>query len=136
MSGFRQKDNYDDSAFTDLTSLKSNMLSYLRDLFTKKRTAASHILVFMIADELYNRKPYAIPVRFMPYKSITDSKLRELSLQVEEAMRNVGMTVVGMHYSCSVSSYSSYFIIISIIIIYYYYYIIVDVSYFQIEMQL
>lgn len=62
---FRQMDN--DSAFTDLASLKSNMLSYLKDLFTKKRTTASHILVFMIADELHNRKPYAIPVKFMPY---------------------------------------------------------------------
>ena len=31
---------------------------------SKKRTA-SHVLVFMIADELRNKKPYAIPVRFM-----------------------------------------------------------------------
>ena len=86
----------DNGACGDLNSLKSNLLSYLKDLFTKKRTAASHVLVFMIADELRNRKPYAIPVRFMPYKSLTDSKLRELELQLEEAMRNVGMTVVGM----------------------------------------
>lgn len=55
------------------------------------------MLVFMIADELRNRKPYAIPVRFMPYRSLTDSKLRELELQLEEAMRNMGMTVVGMY---------------------------------------
>lgn len=33
---------------------------------SKKRTAASHVLVFMIADELRNKKPYAIPVRSMP----------------------------------------------------------------------
>lgn len=50
----------------------------------------------MIADELRNRKPYAIPVRFMPYKSLTDLKLRDLELQLEEAMRNAGMAVVGM----------------------------------------
>lgn len=93
LSVFRQMDN--DNAFTDLTSLKSNMLSYLKDLFTKKRTAASHILVFMIADELRNRKSYVILVKFMPYKSLTDSKLREMELQVEEAMRNAGMTIVG-----------------------------------------
>lgn len=93
LSVFRQMDN--DSAFTDLTSLKWNMLSYLKDLFTKKGTATSHILVFMIADELRNRKLYAIPVKFMPYKSLTDSKLREMELQVEEAMRNAGMTIVG-----------------------------------------
>ena len=70
--------------------MKSGLLVYLKDLYTKKRNAASHMLVFMIADELYNRKPYAIPVHFMPYRSLTDSKLRELELQLEEAMKNVG----------------------------------------------
>lgn len=87
----------DDGAAGDLISLKSSLLSYLKDLFTKKRVAASHVLVFMIADELRNRKPYAVPVRFMPYKSLTDSKLRELEVQLEDAMRNAGMTVVGMY---------------------------------------
>lgn len=78
-----------------LTSMISSLLTYLKDLFSKKRIAATHVLVFMISDELRNRKPYAIPVRFMPYKSLTDSKLRELEVQLEEAMRNAGMTVVG-----------------------------------------
>ena len=30
----------------------------------------------------------------LPYKSLTDSKLRELELQLEDAMRSTGMTVV------------------------------------------
>lgn len=85
-----------DVASGDLISLKSDFLTYLKDLFSKKRTAATHVLVFMIADELRNRKPYAVPLRFMPYKSLTDSKLRDLELELEEAMRNAGMTVVGM----------------------------------------
>ena len=50
----------------NLTALKSSLLIYLKELFSKKRTAASYVLVFMIADELRNKKPYAIPVRFMP----------------------------------------------------------------------
>ena len=29
----------------------------------------------MISDELHNHKPYAVPVRFMPYRSITDDKI-------------------------------------------------------------
>jgi len=49
----------------------------------------------MIAHEFRNRKPYAIQIRFMPYKSITDSQLREAEMQLEVAMRNEGMTVVG-----------------------------------------
>ena len=83
------------AAGVNLHSLKSDLLKYLKDLFSKKRTAATHLLVFMIADELRNRKPYAIPVRFMPYRSLTDAKLRELEFQLEEAMRKIGMTVVG-----------------------------------------
>lgn len=85
-----------DVASGDLISLKSDFLTYLKDLFSKKCTAATHVLVFRIADELRNRKPYAVPLRFMPYKSLTDSKLRDLELELEEAMRNAGMTVVGM----------------------------------------
>lgn len=50
----------------NLTALKSSLLIYLKELSSKKRTAASHVLVFIIADELRNKKPYAIPVRFMP----------------------------------------------------------------------
>ena len=80
----------------NLLSVKSNILSYLKGLYKKNRVAATHILVFMIADELRNRKPYAVPVRFMPYKSITDGKLRQLELELEDVMRENGMTVVGM----------------------------------------
>lgn len=79
-----------------LLSLKSSLLKYIKDLYSKKRTAATHLLMFMIADELRNRKPYAIPVCFMLYKSLTDAKLRDLEIQLEESMRGIGMTVVGM----------------------------------------
>lgn len=83
------KEGGGDGATGNLVSVKSGLLRYLKDLFIKKRTAASHMLVFMIANESRNRKRNAIPVSF-------DSKLRELELQIEEAMRNTGMTVVGM----------------------------------------
>ena len=78
-----------------LLDVKSEILKYLKGLFSKKRVAATDLLVFMIADERRNNKPYAIPVRFMPYKSLTDGKVRELEIQVEDAMRAAGMTVVG-----------------------------------------
>ena len=95
-NGFVQQggDGEGGGAIANLGLMKSNLLSYLTDLFSKKHIAASHLLVFMIIDELCNRKPYAIPVRFLPYKSLTDSKLRELELQLEDAMRSTGMTVV------------------------------------------
>lgn len=70
-----------------LLSVKSNILSYLKGLYSKKRVAATHILVFIIADELRNCKPYAVPIRFIPYKSIRDGKLRQLELELEGVMR-------------------------------------------------
>ena len=76
------------AAGVDLFQLKSSMLCYLKGLFSKKRIAATHLLVFMIADECRNRKPYAITVCFLPYRSLTDAKLRELEVQLEEVMRS------------------------------------------------
>lgn len=75
--------------------LKLEFLSYLKGLYSKKRCAASHLMIFMIADECRNRKPYAVPVQFLSYKSITDLKLRELELEVERAMNSLGMIVIG-----------------------------------------
>ena len=77
--------------------LKSRLQKYLKELFSKKRVAASYLLVFMLSDELRNRKPYAVPIQFIPYKSLGDVQLRELQVKVEDAMKSTGMTVVGEH---------------------------------------
>lgn len=82
-----------------LQSLQIRLLKYLRDLYSKKRSAASHLLVFMISDELRNFKPYAIPVQFLSYKSITDAKTRDLAKQLEDAMTRIGMIVVGQYFA-------------------------------------
>lgn len=71
--------------------------SYLQGLYSKKRSRATHLLVFMIAGEMRNKKPYAVPVRFLNYHSITDAKLRELEVEVETAMKRLGMVVVGKY---------------------------------------
>lgn len=78
-----------------LCPLKNEYQEYLKGVYSKKRSAATHLMIFMIADECRNRKPYAVPVRFLSYKSITDKKLRELELEVEKAMKKLGMIVVG-----------------------------------------
>ena len=78
----------------DLMALKLKLKQYLKDLMLKKRIAAKYLLVFMIADELRNRKPYAMPVQFLPYKSITDAKLIELASNLQDVMEKNGMTVV------------------------------------------
>ena len=60
-------------------------------MFSEKREAATHVMIFMVADERRDMKPYAIPVRALPSKSIKDAKVRQL-----REMENLGMVVVGM----------------------------------------
>ena len=80
-----------------IAKLKKQVEAYIKDISVKKRHDASHLLLFMISDELRNFKPYAIPVRVVKYKSITDAKLRELKEELRHAMNDCGMTTVGMY---------------------------------------
>jgi hypothetical protein len=77
--------------------MEKNLLLYYKELYSKKRNPASHLLVFMIADELRNTKPYAIPIQFIPIKSITDQQIRLLELEVETAMKSIEMVPVGKY---------------------------------------
>lgn len=70
-------------------------LQYLRNLFKKKRTCATHIMVFMVADEQRNSKPYAIPVQYIPYKGIRDQEVRDLTKGIKVQMTNADLKVVG-----------------------------------------
>ena len=65
--------------------------TYLRNLYKKKRIAASHIEVIMISDEKRNCKPYALPVKFVPCQT------RELNKEIKEKMTEKGLKVVGKH---------------------------------------
>ena len=53
-------------------------------------------MIFMVADERRDMKPYAIPVRALPFKSITDAKVRQLHDELKLEMENLGMVVVGL----------------------------------------
>lgn len=89
--------NSQDQHKIKLNDLRKFLFSYTKQLFMKKRVAATHLMVFMIADERRNTKPYALPVRVSPYKSITDSKLRELAEDLRRVMVGLGMVVVGKY---------------------------------------
>ena len=81
----------------DFSALKKELEPYIMGVNTKKREAASHLLLFMISDELRNFKPYAVPVRAIKYKSITDAMLRELKEDLRKATKQCGMPTVGMY---------------------------------------
>ena len=57
----------------DVSVLKKELEPYIKGVTTKKREATSLLLIFMISNELRNFKPYAMPVRVIKYKSITDA---------------------------------------------------------------
>lgn len=75
--------------------LSPDHLIYLRNLFKKKRICATHILVFMVADERRNSKPYAIPILYVPYKGIRDQEVRDLTKKIKTEMTNAHLKVVG-----------------------------------------
>ncbi len=75
--------------------LRDEMWRYLKNLYKKKRTAASHVLVIMVAEEQRTKKPYALPVQYVPYASIRDQELRDVLADVKTVMTNMGMSVVG-----------------------------------------
>ena len=79
----------------DVGRFRHSIFKYVQSFYSKKRKAASHLMVFMVADEKKNVKPYAVPVQFLPYHGVTDAKIRELVGELRKCMVNLGMTVVG-----------------------------------------
>lgn len=78
--------------------LSPDYLKYLRNLFKKKRICATHILVFMVADERCNTKPYAIPILYVPYKGIRDQEVRDLTKKIKTEMTNAHLKVDGKNF--------------------------------------
>lgn len=78
-----------------VSTLRNKLLNYVKNLCGKKRIAATHLFVFMIAGESCNMKPYAVLVRVLPFKSVIDKKARELEGELRNAMTSMAMPVVG-----------------------------------------
>lgn len=76
--------------------LKGDMKKLVSNIFKKKRRAATHILILMVSCETRKRKPYAVPVQYIPYKSLRDQYVRDLAKNLKAAMVQLGLTVVGM----------------------------------------
>lgn len=80
-----------------LASLKVDLMKYLRNLYKKKRKCATHVLVTMISDEKRNVKPYALPIRHIPYHSIRDQYVRDINQELKEEMVRLGLNLAGMY---------------------------------------
>ena len=79
----------------ELSMLRKDLLEYVQHIFVKDRDAVSHLLTFMVSDELRNIRPHATPIRVMPFHSLTDAKVTELHDELKVAMVPKRFVVVG-----------------------------------------
>lgn len=77
------------------SSVRKRLGVFIKGVTRHKRTAATHLLVFMISPEERNKKPYAIPVQCIPYSGLSDSKIRILANLVIEEMVKRNMKIAG-----------------------------------------
>lgn len=84
---------------SSLKDLQEDLQKYLRNLFVKKRQpAATHVLAILVSEERRNKKPYAIPVQFVPYCSIRDQYIRDITAKVKTEMVKMDLKPVGMFH--------------------------------------
>ena len=57
----------------------------------------THVLVLMLSDERRSHKPYALPIRYVPYRSLRDQYIRVLNKDVKRVMQERGLNLVGKH---------------------------------------
>lgn len=63
----------------------------------KRQPAATHVLIIMVSEERRNRKPYSLPVQYVPYHTIRDQYIGDLYKRVKLKMTELGMTTVGKY---------------------------------------
>ncbi|OWF38671.1 hypothetical protein KP79_PYT23083 [Mizuhopecten yessoensis] len=93
---FISKLKSDSDSRANIKSISQEYPIYLKNLFKKKRTAATHILVIAISDEQRNIKPYALPIQYLPYKSLRDQYVRDITEPIKIALTLTGINVVGL----------------------------------------
>ena len=97
LSSFRKiKDMDIQECKRGLRRLQKDYKTYLTNVFKKKREPpASHVMVVMVSDERRHKKPYALPVKCVPYNSISDQFVRDITKDVRVKMLEMGLTHVG-----------------------------------------
>ena len=80
------------SVISTNNQVKKSLTEIIRRFHHYQYTAATHIL---INPETRPRKPYALSVQCIPYKSLTDSGVREVLNNVNREMTGLGMEVAG-----------------------------------------
>lgn len=78
-----------------LHSTKERLTDAVRRLSKHERTAATHVMVFMVSPEGRQRQPYALPVQCLPIRGLKDNIVRSMADKVIQAMVDRNMKVAG-----------------------------------------
>jgi len=65
-----------------LAEIRKNLITFIKGVTRHQQTPATHVLVFVISNEERRKKLYPMPVQCIPYKGLTDLKVRELANKV------------------------------------------------------
>lgn len=84
-----------DARVERLERMREGFCDYLRNFFKKRRIAASHVLVIMASDESRAVKPYAIPLQYIPYRSLRDQYIQDFTASIKQDLTALGILVVG-----------------------------------------
>ena len=87
-----------DSDVHHMNSLAGECRVYLRNTYKKRREAADHIVVWMLSDEKRSIKPYALPVGYIPCKTLRDQHVRDLNVHVKREMKKRDLKLAGNFY--------------------------------------
>lgn len=78
-----------------ISTFRERVLSFVKSTTMYRREPATHILVVLISPEERNKKPYALAVQCIAYKSIRDSEVRQICNKIVKEMTVRGMKVSG-----------------------------------------
>ncbi len=81
-----------------LEDLRKRWCSFLKRVMRFKRIPATHVFVFMLSNDLRDKKPYAQPVQCLPYAGLKERDIRSMVTKLVTEMISHGMQIAGKLY--------------------------------------
>jgi len=78
-----------------LSQIRKKLCELNKRIVHFRRVPATHIFVFMISSDARNKKPYAVPVQWVPYSGLKEVDIRRLVSNLCKKMFSLGMNVSG-----------------------------------------
>ena len=101
IDSLKSKDNNnEDNVPSRLRTIRQKAAAFVKGIVCHQRNAATHVLVYMISLEERNKKPYALLVQCLPYRGISDAKVRKLADQILQEMVKRNMKIAGKILIC------------------------------------